>query len=174
MKSKGILIVLIISLGVNLGALGTFAYYAIRKANHKLMWKEWEKRYDKTWAKVQDSLDLSPELTREVRARLKKEADQAGLTARDGHKVYRDSLVELMKQPELDTLRLRELLAREEGVESDAGFMLYKNLFETKKMLPEEKQEEFIDFFEPAIKFTGKPWYIFVPKKEFHKERARK
>ncbi len=173
MKSKGLLIALIISLGVNLGAVGTFTYYAIRKANPKLMWKEWEKKDDKTWQRLGEKLELTSEETEKIREQFRygfKETRPLNME----FKPHRDSLIELMKQPELDTARLRELLAREEQMQSKVNLLLFSNLYKTKEMLPDEKQEEFIDFVGPSIKFTGKPWYIWIPKKGSFKDSTNK
>jgi len=159
MKSKGLLIALIVSLGINLGAVGTFAYYSIRKANPKYMWKKWEKKYDETWEKVADSLQITPELTAELRVEMKAEFDKTKLISAQ-LKVNRDSLLELIKQPQLDTARLLELLTHEAELQAEIGFNMFANLYETKLMLPDDKQELFIEFYGSSIKFTGKPWYI--------------
>jgi len=160
MKSKGLLIVLIVSLGINLGIGATFVYYhIIREANSKHMWKKWAKKYDETWEKVADSLEITPELTAELRAEMKAEFDQIKLISAQ-LKVNRDSLLELIKQPQLDTARLNELLAHEAELQTEIGFNMFANLYETKLMLPGDKQELFIGFYRSSIKFTGKPWYI--------------
>lgn len=173
MKSKGLLIALIISLGVNLGAVGTFAYYTIRKANSKAMWRQWGKRDDQNWQRLGERLELASDETEKIRDQFRcgfKETQPLNME----FKPHRDSLIELMKQPELDTARLRELLAREEQMQSKVNLLLFSNLYKTKEMLPDEKQEEFIDFVGPSIKFTGKPWYIWIPKKGPCKDSTNK
>lgn len=159
MKSKGLLIALIVSLGINLGAVGTLVYHYIREANPKNRWKEWAEKYDETWEKVADSLEITPELAVELRAEMKAEFDKTKLISAQ-LKVNRDSLLELIKQPQLDTARLSELLAREAELQTEIGFNMFANLYETKLMLPGEEQELFIEFYRSSIKFTGKPWYI--------------
>ena len=159
MKSRGLLIALIISLGINLGTVATLSYYTIKKAKPKNFWKNWEKKYNETWEEVQDSLEVSPELISDIRTRLRTHGKET-MPLGKKHKPYRDSLIEVLKQPELDTARLNYLLTREAEIESEMGLMTYTNLFETKNMLPEDAREGFIDFFEASIYFTGKPWYI--------------
>jgi len=173
MKSKGLLIALIVSLGINLGAVGTLTFNYIKKANPKLMWKDWEKKFDETWADVQDSLDITPELTAKIRSSQKAKADET-MVMNKSLKENRDSLLNLMKQPQLDTSRLSELLSREEQVQTQIGYLLFTNLFDNKQLLPVEKQTKYIDFYGPAIMFTGKPWYIWTTKKEFHKDTTNK
>lgn len=173
MKAKGLLIALIISLGINLGAVGTLAYYTVRKASPRYSWKDWKKKYDETWEKVADSLQISPELTAGMRAKLKAKAEETR-SINEEHKVYRDSLIELIKRPELDTARLLELLTREAEIESRVGYMMYANLHETARMLPAERQAEFVDFFSFSVRFTGKPWYIHIKSKDRSEERSSK
>lgn len=173
MKSKGLLIALIISLGINLGAGGTLAYYYIRKANPKLMWKEWGKREDQTWERLGEKLELTTDETEKIRDQFRYGFIETQPVNKE-FRLHRDSMIELMKQPELDTARLRELLEREEQLQSKVDLILYSNLYKTKEMLPPEKQAEFIEFVRPSIMFTGKPWYVFVPKKEFYKDTTNK
>lgn len=172
MKSRGLLIALIISVGINLGVGGTFAYYAIRKANRKFSFKQWEKKYDETWREVRDSLDISPELAAELRAKLKAEGEATRELNKD-LKPTRDSLLQLMKRPRLDTARLMQLLSHEEEVQKQIGYMLYTNLYETKLMLPEGKQDQFVDFFTSSVRFTGKPFYISTHKKGVPKKTSK-
>ncbi|MBN2380178.1 hypothetical protein JXM67_10310 [candidate division WOR-3 bacterium] len=168
MKTKGLLIALIISLGINLGTVATLSYYTIKKANPKNYWKNWQSKYDETWEELEDSLELDPELVSDIRTRLRDQGKET-MPLGKNHKPYRDSLIEFLKQSEFDTARLNYLLTREAEIESEISFVTYKNLFETKNMLPEEAQEGFIDFFDVSIRFTGKPWYITTREKKAFK-----
>ncbi|MBD3285196.1 hypothetical protein GF359_02265 [candidate division WOR-3 bacterium] len=168
MKSRGLLIALIISVGINLGAIGTLTYYFIRKTNPKLRWKQWTRKYDKTWKEVQDSLDIGDELTEEIRG-LMKEGFEESRKSWDEHRIIRDSIIDEVNRPELDTGRLRVLIERDMSLQTQTGVDMYERLFKAKSKLPSGKQEDFIEFYKPAIHFTGQPWYLTT-----HKERKLK
>jgi len=172
MKSKGLLIALIISLGVNLGAVGTFAYYSITKNNPKLMWKNWKKKEDKTWADVGEKLAISTQLTDSLRSQFHAGYEETK-SMYPKSKPHRDTLLELMKQPQLDTVRLRELLAREQELQSEINYTLYTNLYKTSLLLPPKKREEFIEFFRFSVSFYGSPWLIMVKPKGDHRDHRK-
>jgi len=158
-KSKGLLIALIISLGINLGAIGTLTYNYIRKSSPKLRWKKWEKRYDDIWQNIQDTLEITPELTTEIRG-IMKEGFEDNKKHWDQYRIIRDSVLYEISQPELDTTRLAELLKQDESIQTSVGMDMYKRLFEVKSMLPSEKQTLFLEYYKSSIYFTGQPWYI--------------
>lgn len=128
------------------------------------MWKDWERKNNEIWARVEDSLDISPELAAELREMFKNKAKETMMMNKNLAET-RDSLLELIEEPELDTQRLIELLSREEQVQKEIALTLYKNLIEAKKKLSPEKQSQFVGFFKQSVKFTGKPWYIWIDKK---------
>ncbi len=165
MKSRGLLIALIISLGVNLGAIGTFAYYYITKNNPKLMWKNWQKKDDETWKNLGDKLSISKELTDSLHNQFRAgfEKTKADMPK---SKPVREALVDLMKQPEFDSVKLLELLEQEKQLQAETGYKLYSNLHQMSLMLPAEKRGEFIEAFRFSIMFYGSPWYVFVKSKD--------
>jgi uncharacterized membrane protein len=168
MKSKGLLIALIISLGVNLGAIGTFAYYSITKNNPKLMWEKFQKKDDEAWKNLQDKLGISSELRDSLHNQFRMGFEETKSDMPKSRPI-REALCDLMKQPQLDTVKLRELLEQEKGLQSEIGFKLYANLYKISQMLPSEKRGEFIEAFRFSIMFYGSPWYIFVkPKDDRH------
>lgn len=165
MKAKGLLIALIISLGVNLGAIGTFAYYYVTKNNPKLMWKKWQKKDDETWMNLGEKLEISKELTdslhNQFRAGFEKTKPDMPKS-----KPAREGLVDLMKQSELDTVKLKDLLEQEKQLQAETAYKLYVNLYQISQMLPAEKRGEFIEAFRFSIMCYGSPWYISIKPKD--------
>lgn len=171
MKYKGLLIALIISLGINLGAAGAITYHYIQKANRRHTWKKWEKKHDETWAQFQDTLGITPELTEEIRG-IMKEGFEEKKKYWDDYRHIRDSILYELSQPELDTARLRELLIQDENLQVQSGMDMYSRLFETMSMLPPDKQDLYLAYYKSSIYFTGQPWYIAEYKE--HKPKGLK
>jgi Spy/CpxP family protein refolding chaperone len=143
MKSKGLLIALIVSLGLNLGAAGIFAYRTFSKA-----------RFRPPFHSLKKELGLSEEQVDSITARMETSFQQTE-PVREELEQKRAEMFALLKEPELDTVQVNALFAEVAELQKNLEIMVFTSLYETKDLLTAEQQAKFFEMMEKNM-FKGR------------------
>ena len=136
MKQKILLIALIVSVALNLGAVGMFVIRGCA-----------EREFGPGPHMLGEELDLTREqrnLMRENRDEMKKQAEpiMGELSAK------RSELIELLKESELDTAKRDELFKEIAELQVQLEILVFDHMYETARILTPEQREVFFEHLE--------------------------
>lgn len=135
MKDKiliGVIVALVLSLALNLGTVGTFIYLAAAKM-----------KVHSPPDGLAEKLELTPEqeeTIKENREEMKKKAEPLKREL-DGK---RSEVIELMKEPELDTARRDELFNEIAEMQVQLEILVFDHMYETAQELTPDQREIFL------------------------------
>ena len=139
MKDKiliGVIVALVLSLALNLGTVGTFIYLAVAKTKAH---------------SPPDGLTEKLELTPEQKETIKEKREEMKIKAEplrrelDGK---RSEVIELMKEPELDTARRDELFNEIAEMQIQLEILVFDHMYETAQELTPGQREIFFEQLE--------------------------
>jgi Spy/CpxP family protein refolding chaperone len=136
MKQKILLIALIVSVALNLGAVGMFVIRGCA-----------EREFGPGPHMLGEKLDLTREqrnLMRENRDEMKKQTEPI----MDELGAKRSELIELLKEPELNTARRDELFKEITQLQVQLEILVFDHMYETARILTPEQREVFFEHLE--------------------------
>jgi Spy/CpxP family protein refolding chaperone len=154
MKTKALVIALIVSIGINVGVIGTVAYRLIegrqfRSHLHEQLWRHSPLRRD---LKLTDEqLDEMDRMREEMREKIRPLREELGDKRRE--------LIDLLRADEPDRSKLDTLAGEISDLQSELGLSIFDHLLEMREILSEEQREKILELFErelhPADGFPG-------------------
>lgn len=148
MKDKiliGVIVALVLSLALNLGTVGTFIYLAVAKT-----------KVHSPPDGLAEKLELTPEqkeTIKEKREKMKKKAEPLRREL-DGK---RSEVIELMKDPELDTARRDELFNEIANLQIQLEILVFDHMYETAQELTPSQREIFFEQLEHKFRPENGP-----------------
>jgi Spy/CpxP family protein refolding chaperone len=139
MKDKiliGVIVALVISVALNLGTAGTFIFLTVTK-------KEIHHESDK----LSECLGLTPEQKETLKAK-RKEMKKKAEPLRYELDEKRSEVIELMKEPELDTAKRDELFNEIAELQVRLELLVFDHMYETAQELTPEQREIFFEHLE--------------------------
>ena len=146
MKSKALLIALVISLGINVGVIGTVAYRLIegrqfRSHMNERLWRHSPLKRD---LKLTDEqLDEMDRMREEMREKIRPLREKLGDRRRE--------LISLLRADEPDRSKLDPLAGEIADLQSELGLSIFEHLFEMREILSEEQREKILELFEREL-----------------------
>ncbi|MFO8062737.1 MAG: periplasmic heavy metal sensor [bacterium] len=137
MKEKIIIILLIISIGLNIGIITTLIVHDFRSENPPVM-------QPRDWS----SLNLSDEQRIKV-SRLKEDILDHNREAMDIMREKRVQLIEEMKQEDIDSSRIRTLIDDISAIQSDIETNTVLRLKQLKKIMSDEQFNLLLEMLSP-------------------------
>jgi Spy/CpxP family protein refolding chaperone len=150
MKSKALLIALIISLGINVGVIGTVAYRLIegrtfRSHLREQLWKHSPLRHE---------LHLTDEQLEEM-DRMREQIGGIIQPLRERLRDKRLELIGMLRAGEPDREALDALSREIADLQSEIGLVVFDHLLEMRTVLTEEQRMMFLDLFEHELHPRG-------------------
>ncbi len=140
MKQKILIIALVLSVALNVGALVTFAY---RKATRP--------EPPRPPCPLSQELDLTDEQRDKVRARREKAFEEMEPLRRELHEKRREVLA-LLKEEEVDVARRDRLFAEIADLQMRMELLTFDNMRETRDLLRPEQRERFMGLVEERFR----------------------
>lgn len=140
MKQKILIIALVASVALNVGALATFAY---RSATMP--------KPPEPPGRLAEELGLTDEQRETMRARREKTFEEMKPLRRQLH-AKRGEVLELLKEPEVDAARRDKLFAEIADLQMRLELRAFENMYETKRLLRPEQQERFVGHIEERFR----------------------
>jgi len=141
MKQKVLVIALVASAALNVGALAAFAY---RRATAPEMPAPPDR--------MARELGLTDEQRDAMRERHEKACKEMEPLRRELHR-KRGEVLELLKQPEVDVAQRDRLFAEIADLQMQLELSAFDNMCETKNMLPPEQRERFLAHVEERFRY---------------------
>jgi Spy/CpxP family protein refolding chaperone len=143
MKSKGLLIALIVSLGLNLGAAGIFAYRTFSRDRFKPPFHSLKKELNLSKEQI-DSITVRMEASFQQTEPIREELDEK-----------RAQMLALLKEPELDTIKVNVLFSQVAELQTQLEKRMFTDLFEVKDLFTPEQQTKFFEMVKKNM-FRGR------------------
>jgi Spy/CpxP family protein refolding chaperone len=146
MNSKALVIALIVSIGINVGVIGTVAYRLIegrqfRSHLHERLWRHSPLKRD---LKLTDEqLDEMDRMREEMREKVRPLREQLGDRRRE--------LIDLLRADEPDRSKLDPLAGEIADLQSELGLSIFEHLLEMREILSEEQREKILELFEREL-----------------------
>ena len=166
MKSKVITIILIVSLGINIGLLASYVY-------HKFTGKKSEERdiSKRGWrrGKLRHKLKLDENQLKKVE--VMQEATYLKINPiRDTLKIRREELANLLKNTQLDKSKLQNLITEIADLQAEIELIYSEQIWQMKEVLTSEQQQQFFKLFKGKLR--GKNMFGFSHQESKHKHRG--
>ncbi len=140
MKQKILIIALVVSVALNVGALATFAY---RRAT-----RPEPLRPPRPLART---LDLTAEQREAMRAQREKAFEEMEPLRKKLH-AKRGEVLELLREPEVDAARRDKLFAEIADLQMQMELLTFNSMRETRELLRPEQRERFTGFVEERFR----------------------
>jgi Spy/CpxP family protein refolding chaperone len=144
MKQKILIIALVASVALNVGALATFAY---RRATMP--------KPPGPPCPLARTLDLTDEQREAMRARRERTFEEMKPLRRQLH-AKRGEVLELLKEPEVDAVRRDKLFAEIADLQMRLELRAFENMYETRRLLRPEQQKRFMKLVEERFRHRRK------------------
>lgn len=140
MKQKILIIALVVSVALNVGALVTFAYRCVTRPEPP-----------RPPCPLAQELDLTDEQRDKMRARREKTFEEMEPLRRELH-AKRGEVLALLKEPEVDVARRDRLFAEIADLQMRMELSTFENMRETRDMLGPDQQERFVGLVEERFR----------------------
>jgi len=140
MKQKVLVIALVVSLALNVGAIVAFAY---RRATMP--------RLPEPPERMAEELGLTDEQREAMRAQHEKAFKEMEPLRRDLHS-KRGEVLALLKESEVEVAKRDRLFAEIADLQTRLELAAFENMYETKNMLPPEQRERFVAHVEERFR----------------------
>lgn len=144
MKCKGVVIALIVSLGLNLGAAGIFAFRTFSKP-----------KLEHPGNFFKQTLNLSEEQIDSI-ASMRKSSGKEMDPIRNELDDKRTRILTLLKEPELDSIQVDILFAQISDLQAQMEKKMFMDLYQTKEILTPEQQVIFLEMVENNMLKEGR------------------
>ena len=143
MKSKVITIILIISLGINIGLLASYVYQQLtgkRIEERDVTKRGWRR------GRLRHKLKLDEDQLKKAEAM--QETTYLKINPiRDTLKIRREELANLLKNSQLDKSKLQNLIKEIANLQAEIEFIYSEQIWQMKKVLSPEQQQQFFKLF---------------------------
>ena len=166
MKTKVINIILIISLGINIGLLASYVY-------HQLTGKKIEERdiFKRGWRRGRLRHKLKLDENQLKKAEAMQETTYIKINPiRDTLKIRREELTNLLKNSQLDKPKLQNLIKEIANLQAEIELIYSEQIWQMKEVLTPEQQQQFFKLFKGRLK--GKKMFGFPLKESKPKHRG--
>jgi Spy/CpxP family protein refolding chaperone len=140
MKQKILIIALVVSVALNVGALATFVYRSATMPQPP-----------RPPCPLALELDLTDEQRDKMRARREKTFEEMEPLRRELH-VKRGEVLALLKEPEVDVAQRDRLFAEIADLQMKMELLTFENMNETGDMLRPEQRERFVELVEERFR----------------------
>ncbi len=140
MKQKILIIALVVSVALNVGALATFAYRSVTRPEAP-----------QAPCSLAQELDLTDEQRDKMRARREKKFEEMEPLRRELH-AKRGDVLALLKEAEVDVARRDRLFAEIADLQMRLELLTFENMRETGDMLRPEQRERFVELVEERFR----------------------
>ncbi len=140
MKQKILIIALVVSVALNVGALATFAYRCAKRPEPP-----------GPPCPLGQELDLTDEQRDKMRARREKAFEEMEPLRRELH-AKRGEVLALLKEAEVDVARRDRLFAKIADLQMRLELLTFENMRETGDMLRPEQRERFVELVEERFR----------------------
>ncbi|MFB0509409.1 MAG: Spy/CpxP family protein refolding chaperone [bacterium] len=148
MKTKIVIIILVISLGINVGFVASYVY-------QQLTVKRFEERdiAKRSWRRggLRRKLNLGENQLKAIEA-MQEKASLKMQAVRETLKIKREDLTGLLKKPQLDKSRLQTLIKEIANLQAEIELVLSENIWQVKEVLTPEQQQQFFKLFNGRLK----------------------
>jgi Spy/CpxP family protein refolding chaperone len=166
MKSKVITIILIISLGINIGLLASYVYQQLtgkRIEERDVTKRGWRR------GRLRHKLKLDEDQLKKAEAM--QETTYLKINPiRDTLKIRREELANLLKNSQLDKSKLQNLIKEIANLQAEIEFIYSEQIWQMKKVLSPEQQQQFFKLFNGRLR--GKKMFGLSYKESKHKHRG--
>lgn len=166
MKSKVITVILIISLGINIGLLASYVYQQLtgkrieERDVTKRGWRRGRLRY---------KLKLDEDQLKKVE--IIQETTYLKINPiRDTLKIRREELTNLLKNSQLDKSKLQNLIKEIANLQAEIELIYSEQIWQMKEILTSEQQQQFFKLFNRRLR--GKKMFGFSHQESKHKHRG--
>ncbi len=166
MKSKVITVILIISLGINIGLLASYVYQQItgKKIEERGVSKRGWRR-----GRLRHKLKLDENQLKKAEAM--QETTYLKINPiRDTLKIRREELTNLLKNSQLDKSKLQNLIKEIANLQAEIELIYSEQIWQMKEVLTSEQQQQFFKLFKGKLR--GKKMFEFSHKESKHKHRG--
>lgn len=148
MKTKIVIIILIISIGINVGFVASYVYQQLTVKRFEA--RETSKR---GWRRggLRHKLNLGENQLKAIEA-MQEKASLKMQAARETLKIKREDLTSLLKKPQLDKARLQALTKEIANLQAEIELVLSENIWQMKEVLTPEQQQQFFKLFNGRLK----------------------
>lgn len=140
MKQKILIIALVVSVALNVGALATFVYRSVTKPAPPGPLRP-----------LARELDLTDEQREAMRARRERAFEEMEPLRRELHR-KRGEVLALLKEPEVEAARRDKLFAEIADLQMQLELKAFENMCETRDLLRPEQRERFVGHIEERFR----------------------